>query len=268
MTLPQQLHDEPAVASPQAKYAAPPRLSIAHLLLWMATTALVVALFPADWMRKLDSSTPLDQESFRQQMERRQTVEKVGAALVAPFYGAGLAAVVVATLRAVRREPGFPAAPGHWLLLHVGLGFLAFADAYHKSRGSRYVKFELLNPEFDPVSLLLFLVFVAQLIVALGAAVQPQPWRWRLAFGIYLGGVAALIGGMLLGWQGLANEFWLGLAGIVAANGAAFAIFAAARDLFRRERYDLFHWLGVIVLIAVAAHPILAGLATRLALRV
>src|SRR6188508_189299 len=99
------MHQE--LALPTASETAPPqaarlRLSIAHLLLWIAGTALVVASFPKGWLGGPDVWG--DRESLALRTEQRQTLERLSVVVVAPCYGAAVASLVVAAARLLTRR--------------------------------------------------------------------------------------------------------------------------------------------------------------------
>ena len=120
------------------------RLSIAHLLLWTATTALVLAGLQRMWHSDLPRMSPEPPESdvvvelggvrildkgrsaFRQMQLLERSLSFLALAF-SPAYGAALAAAGLAAWRMATRRGGFPAQPGHWLLLAVASITLAMA---------------------------------------------------------------------------------------------------------------------------------------------
>src|SRR6266481_4184363 len=105
------------------------RLSIAHLLLWMATTGAALVCLQQYKPRPPETigfasflSQARTQEELKIEMDkRRQEIWRVWNAQYliglsfSPVYGAAAAGAVLAAWRIVTRRFGFPDQPGHWL---------------------------------------------------------------------------------------------------------------------------------------------------------
>ena len=86
--------------------AEPERLSITHLLIWTALSAVLLAIDRAT------SQLPhLETSAFGQMI----------AFIYAPLFGAGVFALLLAAWRATNGGPRFPSQPGHWLLVISGI---------------------------------------------------------------------------------------------------------------------------------------------------
>jgi hypothetical protein len=100
----------PPPTAPTASYVHPPQppLSIAHLLVWTAGTAVILAVG-----RVYFTFTELP-ESFRTYFNVQQLV-------YSPLAGAAVSSLILLVYRRLTSGPPFPAQPGHWLLLVHGL---------------------------------------------------------------------------------------------------------------------------------------------------
>jgi uncharacterized iron-regulated membrane protein len=85
------------------------RLGIGHLLLWIAATAVILAVFRPALVAPIlhEQATP----EFPQRMQRRHRLALIALPTIAPIWGVALAGVVLAGWRCVRRGPPFPAQP-------------------------------------------------------------------------------------------------------------------------------------------------------------
>lgn len=220
------------------------RLTIAHLLLWMTMTAVVLAAV-ADFLPLAAREAPLQVNGRRPV----PTIERVLAFAAAPAYGAALAGVFVAigNLTASRRT--FPEQPGHWLLLMVSIVPLAVGAVW------------LLDvpPEHENGAMAVALIALALLAATAGTLV-PEPKQWHVAFVMGSAGLTIVA----LKFVALANggdEATLGLgyvfggaAALAVACAAAQALIAAVVDWSAAESRDAFHWIGIGVFAIALAH--------------
>ena len=152
--------------------AGPPRirLSILHLLLWTLGSAVILAFFRA--------------------LSSRQDGLPDDKAWVLPIYhlgysltlGAQVGSVPLFVMRRVSGQGGFPAQPGHWLLLIEGVSaLLMFAG---------YGLFVLGGGQFDPSRTYLFFALQIPNLTActvgygLACAATTKSSPWRIALGI------------------------------------------------------------------------------------
>jgi hypothetical protein len=83
----------------------PEQLSIAHLLLWTSTSAVLLGM----------------QRAMTSVGQPGGVLSDVITFFYAPIFGAGLAACLLAGWRMARGGPQFPREPGHWLLVVGGM---------------------------------------------------------------------------------------------------------------------------------------------------
>jgi len=219
------------------------RLAIAHLLLWMTTTAVVLAFLQ-------DGARGFKNEDGEFPTEMRMT--QLLSFAFAPAYGASLAAVVLALWRRATRRYGFPTQPGHWLLLVMAVSPL--------SMGVNWI-FRRLALEGDVVNWMLKVAFAAFLVFA--ATRVQRPPRWRLTFVLVAAGFATsavITAAMLVAIQHAAHSGMLifGILLLLAFAGPVLAAFASSiLDLTAAERFDIFHWAGTLTYAAAAVHPLI-----------
>jgi hypothetical protein len=144
------------------------RLSIAHLLLWMATTGAVLAL------GHRNKPLPVDKNGIdnrQQQMVRQWNARYYVTLTFAPAAGAAYAGVVLACWRTATRQFGFPTQPGHWILLGMsGMFALAAVRPY----------LIWLIPEVADITIS---ATASGFFIAISIALR-EPLRWRITFGM------------------------------------------------------------------------------------
>jgi hypothetical protein len=234
-------------------------LSIAHLLLWMGGTALVLALFPQGWLAGPEIAGT--RASFLRRAEQRRTLERLSVVVAAPCYGAAVASLAVAGPRLLERRPGFPELPGHWLLVHLGLWTLLASCVLATEPGdATFVSFTFLRERSGAVLVTLLALLLASSIAALLDIRGPR--RWRVALQAHLISVVLLIvtllaasldGGSLSTALYYLMYSWWAIAALIAA-------LVGLWDFSAAERYDFFHWVGVVCLLGILAHPPLTWL--------
>ncbi|HZN32334.1 MAG TPA: hypothetical protein VFB80_00895 [Pirellulaceae bacterium] len=255
---------EPATSQPPAGTASRMRLSIAHLLLWMAGTALVVALFPKGWLAGPDEFG--SREIFLQRIAQRQTLERLSVVAVAPCYGAALASLLVAGVRLLWRRPGFPSLPGHWPLVNLGLWVLIVGAIVGNvpDYSPTYNLHVVVQDAGVPLVILLMLLLT---VAVHGVVSVRQPLRWRIALGCQLAAAVLPVIGMVL-MSGL-NPAQLAITARLILLcwyiAALVSVLAGLWDFICRERFDLFHWVGVVSLLGILAHPPLTWLIADIA---
>jgi hypothetical protein len=229
---------------------APPanRLSIAHLLLWTATTAAALAFANRVQEMRIDYLGGYD--AFPAAYQRLRWIEDMLWYAVAPAYGAAIAATLLAVWHWSLRRGGFPSQPGHWVAVMLGVGASRVAGAYITSG---------ILPEDMFIELGVLILGVV--LACLAAASTKGPRRWRTALLMNAGGHAALADAVVAGRAAgspasLRTLILLPALAIFAAMAAA--LLASLIDLVSRERFDLFHWIGVGSLWMIVVHPIVA----------
>jgi hypothetical protein len=106
------------------------RLSIAHLLLWTATTALALSLCErpppaseigfASFLSQPGMDVEAAKNRERQQIWRLWQKRYLANLAFAPIYGLALGGLVLAVWSIASGRSGFPTQPGHWLLVVIG----------------------------------------------------------------------------------------------------------------------------------------------------
>ncbi|MDX1946075.1 MAG: hypothetical protein SFU86_11815 [Pirellulaceae bacterium] len=213
------------------------RLSIAHLLLWMTATALVIAAVEPPEERPAPAS-----KSAKLQSWVRQSAPKILVLLIAPLAGMGLAAQVLSIWRGYRLQEFFPSQPGHWLLMLIGrlTALVVFVGFGWRIANS----FDL--PELMP--LLNGVLMVAFLILALGWLAQVigdvrEPWHWHLVFRIFAWWL--LVGVLLPSCLAELSPAFAVFSIALIVTPPAVVVWAAGCDLHQRLPCDIFHWCGI-----------------------
>lgn len=236
-------------ATPATMPTAANRLTIAHLMLWTAMTAIVLGFIRhiAPHYTPTSAATP--------QFALNLWLQYLLLFAVSPAYGAALAGLQLAIWRLLTRRFGFPSQPGHWLLL-----VLAIIPIY-------VVATWLLLPSFDDVSLVFVCIgLVVATLLSLAAAMRiRRPTWWLPTFALAaggLGGIALSVATWIaMGFETPPVAAFPAVLGALAVAGSIMAGLAAGiLDLTAPERYDVFHWTGVATLAAFAAYPLLAWL--------
>ena len=249
-----------APAAPAAPATPRLRLSIAHLLLWMAATAVVVTLFPKGWLSGPDDRN--SPEVYGRLLQQRRTLERLSVVAVAPCYGAAVASLLVAGVRLLWRRPGFPSLPGHWPLINLGLWVLIAGSIVTSAAEpdlSTYNLHVVLQNGGPPLAILAILLLAVG-IQAVAAVREPR--RWRIALRWQLAAVVLPVLAFLL--TSLEQRPALAMTGTLVVLcwyiAALLAVLAGLWDFVSRERFDLFHWTGVVCLLGILAHPPLTWL--------
>jgi|GEM_PF-5869646 hypothetical protein len=229
------------------------RLTIAHLLLWTATTALAIGTIMPD---PIDAPFPSDMpDQVRGYLMREQQQWRVATVVTGPVLGAGLAALAMTIWSRFRREPGFPAQPGHWILTIVGACTVAamYIRLFERPFGlsSDFIRLLLIVMFWATFLLPVIILVVAYFRVA-------KPVRWKRVFAIAIVSVALLFLGGCSGlfFLGPRTAQWI-VPPILYATPISIVV-AAVLDIRSGRTYDVFHWVGVVAVPALAV--ILSGL--------
>jgi hypothetical protein len=241
---------EPLINPPSERPAN--RLAIAHLLLWTATTALAIGTIMPD---PVDAPAPADMPAeFRAYQDRQQEQWRIATVLTGPVLGAGLAALAIAYWRQLRHEPNFPTQPGHWILMIVGMCTVVAMELHLIDRvrldgfGSNFIRTPLFV--FFWVTILLPVITLA---VAYYRVAEPR--RWKRVFAIAGGSLGLLFLALCCPlWPSAADLIILA---ILYATPISMVV-AAVLDVRSGRTYDVFHWVGVVAVPALAI--ILTGL--------
>jgi hypothetical protein len=234
------------------------RLTIAHLLLWMTTTAVVLVSLrsqqppPAERIgfasflhqARSEEEREILFKERQQQVWRRWNARHFVRLAFAPVSGVALAAAIMALWRAATSRFGFPVQPGHWLLVAIaGLIVLAALRSYLLSLISR-----------DGTEWLIT-VIVTGLLMAI-TYFNREPFRWRIAFAWLTAGFGTTSFAFAIQCMSPAvepsNLFGLGM--FLIGLFPFVAILCTAFDIAQCGRYDIFHWIGIATLLGVLAH--------------
>jgi hypothetical protein len=244
----------------QCEQALPPanRLTIAHLLLWTATTALVFSCCerpPAPSqigspglmslsgtnMSLPGTNVEAARDRERQRMWRILQNRYLINLAFAPIYGLALAGFVLAGWRLVNAKAGFPTQPGHWLLAVIGSATALVAIK---------VRFSLHPPASDHEDSL-YMLIVALMSLLAGIKVGDSLWRVPLCI---FGGSILLLSPLPALPPGPGSGTLVAMAMLGVGTAFVLALVCAATEVARRSRGDLFHWIGVATLIGVVGH--------------
>jgi hypothetical protein len=209
----------------------PFRLSLTHLLLWTAATAVAVALLHQPGRTRL--TTPL-------------VLTNVA---VAPVYGLAMLSVFWALSESRGTSRHF-SQPGHWLLATIGAAFLGGAGMYRVG-----IALES-GPQAPPAAAVMLgaavvtaacLALVLVPVFVLGAMDELRHVPvWRFVFPLLAASALSITLGCCLGFSPAGRALIpLIPTGLLAVTLLTIAL-AAARDLIHREYRDLPHWLGVL----------------------
>lgn len=227
------------------------RLTIGVLLLWTTTTAISLGL--ASSLQRTRDAT-YDSYFYSHSYRRMLWAQDLLWFLAAPAYGAALAAAAAAAYRAAKQLGGFPTQPGHWIAVMLGIATLGF--------------FAAMAPSSDwPTQRLVAtaVTVVLAVVSCLAATATRSPRRWRAALLVNAGGLCALVAVVVAvrasGLDATMPAMWLFVALPALAIGVAVLVagVAAISDLVRPPRQDLFHWVGVVSLAVLVAHPVIAA---------
>ncbi|HUE74389.1 MAG TPA: hypothetical protein VMP01_26135 [Pirellulaceae bacterium] len=235
-------------------------MSIAHLMLWMLGTGISLTYSRAKLVWFEPARSQLDNII---DAEALATWQQAVAVVICPFAGAAVAALLATGWQLARRKPIPCSQPGHWLLLVAGVAFLNnVTDAV-----MRYLTLRALLAEQD-YSLLTSLRIGLLAIINLGVAalffvawrftLGPKRWRFYFACGAMIYGLAAplTLAIFAIGLTELPTEPLMVLAAIIflplAIALVISFVWSVAKDIWSKERRDLLHWIGVIVVIGTA----------------
>lgn len=246
----------PGVSSPPGALPPRNRLTTAHLLLWMAGTGLALVYFQsqrppppekigfASFITAPGADVEPEMAKARQQIWRGWQNRYLLGLAASPIYGAALAGIGLAIWRTVTGRFGFPARPGHWVLLETGLlwGLVALSHQLH-----------LLPLTGDGRDLVLASVMFT---VAAAAALLVGQSGWRVPMVTFACGLAILCLAYLIsfGLGSIEPPAIFGVGHFVLGTVPFLALLVAILDLAEGRPYDIFHWIGVATFFGVVGH--------------
>jgi len=236
------------------------RLSIAHLLLWMAMTGVVLARFQRDrppppeeitfggsFLHQSDSDEEKEAERRKQQrlVWRQLNLRYYLMVLLTPFTGAAYSGAILGIWRTATRQFGFPAQPGHWL-------FFGVAGLFVVAGVRPYLQWHLPGAAESIVA-----AIAAGMFVAIALAVR-EPIRWRFTFGLASVAFAMAFLSFLIKMS-FPDSFpvFLVLGESLFVAFPIAVLFCSAWDCVEPKRYDVFHWIGIGVFFSIGAGMVL-----------
>jgi len=219
---------------PADEIAPPERLSISHLLVWTATSAVLLG-----YQRAMASFSG-DQT----------VVSNLITLCYAPLFGAGLGACLLSVWRLANGGPRFPAQPGHWLLIVGGVaGLISLTfQALVVLALSQVTSY----PAFLGIRLVEFVA--AGILFGLATASSRGMWRIPFVLGVIEAiAVSALLALSLASFAGFYYDYFYRLELILNVLVTLAVIVVAALDWRRDAQRDYLHWTGVAVRVIYSA---------------
>ncbi len=260
----------PAQASPPLTPAAN-RVSLAHVMLWIATTGAVLFCTERIWRFEfhllppgapsVDSVIGYDgpasaEAEHRASMRKRILVNiklACGALAFAPAYGAAFALAVISLVRLASRQRGHELQPGHWMSLAVSAVMLVVGPS---------LAFDWNNTlNYDVPGLMLFGLAAVMLLTGVLRVGRSRIWQLALA--------AAGAGSIGMGWVYFLElrrggplppdlvEVLSSSPRIFLAAGIIGCVVAAALDIATKSQRGLQHWIGVLASFLAIGHWII-----------
>ena len=227
------MNASPASSPIDAKQPRPGiRLSISHVMLWMATTGVLFGLLRPTF--QMDFSIGGAESGVR---DFKILLFKVVLAVFAPIEGAALAGFLLAVWRLVRPGPPFPAQPGHWLLIIFGGRVLVFITSLILS------EMRLVYSESAALKVIHFLNWV----VPIALCALATTWICRHNFYAWLLPIVG-VAIPLIGYFDLSVAMSAVVFNIISAITSAAFVGAIIADIVQGTRCDFFHWTGVVVM--------------------
>ncbi len=233
--------NEPRTPETPVERFTPPRLSIAHLLIWTAVAAVLMKLSSVLW----------DNQVLNNYLENASQVERIFSlgvgAIMYMTHSAGLVGMGVILLARIRGAKG-RLQPGHWLLVIYTLYYIV--QALHMSRvpGLAYTYF--------------FIRMAILVGPSLWAAFLSRGGRhWTVALCLLPAIELGKIGLMIIWSRFFSLQTLAIIPGLIyyAASGLV-VLTAVSIDLYKGERRDWLHWTGA----AMVAVEVLVGAGSML----
>jgi hypothetical protein len=216
----------------------PNRLTLAHLLLWLTLTSILMAI------QRYPQENPFDDPAAAAEYAARQRMDALVDFAVAPAYGAALGAMVVAIARVATRRAGFPSQPGHWLLLILAATCLSAASLLITATNVRSLF--LVSVKVVPAGV----SAVAGFVCCRERRWRWTFWLWSLGLSVQLLGGWALLALLLLfeitPFAGL--SLLLAIPSLVVLGAMLLGLVSSLLDIRSSESRDIFHWIGAVAL--------------------
>lgn len=214
-----------------------PRISIVHIMLWTAISAIYVSLLR--WIYA--------QQEWPEDIIAMQRASGIVNAIIV---GAAITGtIVLIQARVIWRRTQLLSHPGHWLL--VIQSFFAMLSLGVYSLFTLLLKQITSSPYQNLFVMMYGLSFLAMTVAYLLAAWRTQASRWKAVFlGICL--VGALQSVTYLVWIPLSSHFvtYLRWAGFIRLAVVVWMVAIAIWEITQSQRRDWLHWLGVVTYLA------------------
>jgi hypothetical protein len=242
------------------------RITLAHWIWWLTVTAALLAIHRNDMLMLVESSPELD--SPRAARSRLiSSINRAANFAAVPFFAIAIVACGSACLWRAKSIQGFPALPGHWLLVCIGAYELTHETSdliWHYVVVPQWEDVNDLPPEaYEPLWLWMEALDATRFIAgtataALSIALSAAAFRWRLAFWFAATMALAFLAINVLnagGLQFFAITVWTEFTAKSMVLVTALAVGVnAILDVVSASKRDLLHWLGIIVAFASSLH--------------
>jgi len=220
---------------PEDEISPPPeRLSIAHLLVWTATSAVLLG-----YQRAMSSFG-----------DGQTVASNVITLCYAPLFGAGLGACILCFWRLTQGGPRFPAQPGHWLLI-IG-GFAGLISLTFQALTVLALSAVTSYPVFLGIRLIDFIT--EGILYGVAAGKMRGVWRIPFVLGLIQSlAMMVLVTLSLLNYERLLYLQFYRAESVLNVVVTLAVIVAVGLDWRRQAQRDYLHWTGIAVRVIYAA---------------
>lgn len=210
----------------------PERLTIAHLLIFTTTSAILLGV----------------RRALHQEQQDYRLFGEIVSFCYAPIFGAGLAACLLCAWRRANGGPRFPRQPGHWLLVLGGVtGLMSLSFQVLLTLTKAQFSF---SPLWSIVAVISCLVELT--IYILATRDTRGVWWWVFGVGVFRSLLMLLLSGlMLIGLLSGYSHYWIDAKLYLLISGGVAV--AAIADAWQGINRDYLHFIGVCARLAYAA---------------
>lgn len=216
------------------------RLSILHLMVWTAGSAVILAFYRNTMSQAEDNPSPMNPP----------WLQAMTALLVSPLQGAGVAAVGLMFWRRFSGGRPFPKEPGHWLLVIAGAIALLTWPANLIIR-------EFFRSSFEAYLLIYRLPLMVVFCVMAGYAVAKMPREalWRKMFLIWIVANIVPLFFLCVAYAEYSSYRWTRIPDLLIGVALPLAFLVTGiLDRAGGARRDSLHWAGVVCRVAYLGH--------------
>ncbi len=244
-------------ARPNPMDTTPNRLSISHLMLWMATTGMVLA--EVQWDLSTAGLPPDRVDAMRLEV-------LVGSLGFGPLNGLAIAGLLILLWRRFWTRVPFPTEPGHWILVIAGANqtiHLIYHVLYLLWIRGEAAAVPGWASSFSRFAIEGFVILLA----VIGASSRHQGRIWNVSIGsLALHPGMTICSSVTRIWipatrQFLGGSVWMNISRLGYTLPGLLAIAGAVVDWRRKQRRDFLHWCGVAL---VVLGPVVEWLRTLL----